>query len=159
VASDKIAHNVEVTIEASRANFNRRYGAEPKEVLEVIRRITEPKTVEENELESTCPACESEGVKTGYYHIEWDYEDVGQVPRLGGTVWFVPETFTCRVCGLRLDSTPELTAARMGGWLEIEGADPYDYAGADPYGNEPLLDEDSFYEAWRESREEGRPQQ
>ena len=152
-ASDKVAHHVEVMIEAARASFNRRYGDEPHEVLEVVRRVAELQTVEYNELESACPACESEGVKIGYYHIEWDDEDEGQVPRLGGRVWFVPEAFVCRVCGLRLDSRPELVAAGKGDWLEMEGADPYDY--------EPPLDEgsfeDSFYETWRESREERPP--
>lgn len=149
-ASDKVTHQVEVMIEASRASFNDRYSGMPEEVLEVVRRLSEPQTVEDNELESGCPACESEGVKTGYYHIEWDDQDVGQVARLGGTVWFVPELFACHVCGLRLDSTPELRAAHMNNWLEIEGADPYDY---EPSPYESSL-EDSLYETWRESRGE-----
>jgi hypothetical protein len=137
--SNKVAHHVEVMIEAARASFNRRYGNLPDEVLEVIRRVAQSPAIEDNEVESACPVCESEGIKTGYYHIEWDYEDQGQVPRLGGRVWFVPEAFACRVCGLRLDSRPELVAAHMGDRLEIEGADPYDY--------ESPVDEDSSHDA------------
>jgi hypothetical protein len=63
--------------------------------------------------------------------------DEGQVSRSGGRVWFAPEAFICRVCRLWLDSAAELVTAHTGEWLEIEGADPYDY-------EPPIPDEDSF---------------
>jgi len=44
-----------------------------------------------------------------------------------GTVWLWAEEFTCRVCGLLLEITPEVAAAGMDLEWEIKGANPFKY--------------------------------
>ena len=98
-------------------------------------------------MSADCPACQSPGTVTGFHTVAWepDWKE-GQVVGMGGTVWLIAQEFECHVCGLSLDVPWEVTAAGLDEEWEIKGADPLKY--------EPPPDEDSFYEAWRESRAE-----
>lgn len=144
-ASDKVAHGVAVKLAAARANFERRYGEEPVEVLCLVRRLASPQSLGTGQERAYCPACESPGVASGYKEVEWGYEGDEDVTfrATSGIVFFTAEAFACGVCGLRLDLEAELTAAGMESRWEIEGADPYE---PDPG------DEDAAYERWRDSR-------
>jgi hypothetical protein len=143
-ASDKVAHDVAVKLAGARANFRRRYGKEPAEVLDLVRRLSEPQVDEgwqvPAQLRADCPACHSLGVATGYYDVEWaSHEEEGRAAHLTGVVWFLPASFECEVCGLRLRSA-ELAAAGMETRWEIEGADPLLY--------EPPVDPDESYDVY-----------
>jgi hypothetical protein len=125
-ASDKVAHDVAVKLASAQANFTRRFGNEPAEVLALVRRLSAPQIDERRppptECEADCPACESMGTATGYYDIAFEADPEGYLLTTG-VVWFLPASFTCNVCGLQLRSA-ELEAAGMGARWEIEGADP-----------------------------------
>jgi hypothetical protein len=130
-ASDKVAHDVAVKIAGARANFKRRYGSEPDEVLDFVRELAVSQFDEgwnvPAQLPADCPACRSPGAATGYYDVEWAPDaDDGRTVNRTGIVWFLPSSFDCGVCGLRLRPT-ELAAAGMGTRWEIEGADPHMY--------------------------------
>jgi hypothetical protein len=42
-------------------------------------------------------------------------------------VWFNAKKFACRTCGLRLDSTLEMSTAGMSSGHAVEDADPRDF--------------------------------
>jgi hypothetical protein len=137
-ASDKIAHGVAIKLASAHANFRRRFGHEPAGVLELVRQLSEPQVEEVWQLPAErpadCPACRSVGTATGYYDVEWapDAED-GRAADPTGVVWFLPASFACAVCGLRLRSA-ELPAAGMAARWELEGLDPAEYEGPDDSG-------------------------
>ena len=60
--SDKLAHHVEVKIAAASADFRQRYGTEPAEILEVVRRVAGSRVRDHDQEPVTCPACGSAGV-------------------------------------------------------------------------------------------------
>ena len=66
--------------------------------------------------------------------------ETGAVTDIEGTVWFTALKFGCRVCGLRLDSAPQVAAAGMEPRWRVVDADWRDY--------EPPFDEDAVYEPW-----------
>jgi hypothetical protein len=146
-AGNKVAHEVEVMLEAARANFHRRFGHEPEEILEVFRRMAEIEDRGDDQVSAVCPACESPGTVTGFAEVVWEPRlSEGQAIGMDGTVWLVPQEFECHVCGLLLDDPSQVEAAGLDEEIEIKGADPRKY--------EAPPDEDSLYEAWRESRYE-----
>lgn len=137
-ASDKIAHDVAIKLASARANFRRRYGKEPAEVLDLVRRLAEPQDDDGWQIpaqrSADCPACESIGTATGYYDVERaPNADDGQDADSNGVVRFLPAAFDCHVCGLRLRSA-ELAAAGMAQPREIEGVDPVLYEPPDDPG-------------------------
>jgi hypothetical protein len=145
-AADKTAREVSVRVAGARADFGRRYGDAPAEVLQVVRQLAASAKLKTEERRQECPACESTGVEWGDHQVEWNYErnDAGRHVRTRGKVWFIPLDFTCNVCGLHLEEEAELTAARLElRWL-VPGADPNDY--------NPGFDEELYYEAWQEQQ-------
>lgn len=142
-ASDKVRHDVAVKLAAARAHFAGRYGEEEAKLVDLVRELSEPLGYRDDQVPAECPACESLGLATGAYEVEWEPDEWegDQVVHVSGMVYFVPSGFECRVCRLRLDSAGEAEAAGLGRW-EVENADPLKY--------EPPVDEDSFYEAYRD---------
>lgn len=142
-ASDKVAHSVKVKLANARANFQREWGNASPQILRAIRKMAKGELDEPEQEPAKCPACASTGVATGDHDVEWETgQDEDHIPYMHGTVWFIPWAFRCHVCGLRLISEAELVAAHMEIRRKIEGADPLKY--------EPPVDEDSFYEAYRD---------
>lgn len=58
-------------------------------------------------------------------------------------VWFNAKKFACRTCGLRLDSTLEMSTAGMSSGHAVEDADPRDF--------QPTFDA-AAYDEWRAER-------
>jgi hypothetical protein len=106
-ASDKVAHHVEVKLAAARARFEERSVEEHPELLSLARQVQDPsqRAWDMNSNPELCPACESFGVESGIGDLVYDPED--KVEQLV----FTAESFVCGVCGLRLDSPAELSAA------------------------------------------------
>ena len=63
---------------------------------------------------SVCPACGSNGIAVGKHEDESDFEvqDDGTFYG-GGSIFFNPSSFSCKVCGLNLASKEELVEAGM----------------------------------------------
>jgi len=128
-ARDKIAHRVKVKLAEARASFERQYGGKG-ELLDVVRRLSIPKQSDPFEPEESiaCPACASSGVASGIYDVEWgDERDKDGLPVRDGSVQFLADDFECRVCGLRLTSQAELTAAGLKTVWEVGQIDRNDY--------------------------------
>jgi hypothetical protein len=147
-ATDKTARKVAVRIAGARAEFERRYGDGPAEVLNLVRQMAASSRLDEATERIQCPACESPGVSIGEHEVEWDSapgEDRRfRPPR--GKVWFDAFTFECSVCGLVLEDDAELVAAGMGVRRLLPDADPSDY--------DPGFDAELLYEIFRREREE-----
>lgn len=127
-ASDKIAHEVEVMVEAARASFHLRFGHEPEALLEVVRRIEEIKERENNQVSAVCPACESPGTITGLTGVIWEpRRSEDSAVSIKGTVWLIPQEFECRVCGLLLEEPGQVEAVGLDEEIIIKGADPLKY--------------------------------
>jgi hypothetical protein len=139
-ASDKVRHRVNVKLAQALANFERRYGEEPPEMLRLVRRLACANISYDDQALIACPACESLGVADGEREVEWGYEDDGSPI---GTVWFTAGEFACRVCGLQLDWSEFKTAAMESRW-EVDAVDPLK--------PESYSYEDEAYETWREGR-------
>jgi len=141
-AGSKVAHDVAVKLAAARAYFAQRYGKELAELVDRVREL-EPLGYRDDQVPAECPACESLGLATGRYDVDWEPDewDDGQVVHASGTVWYMPTAFDCRICRLRLDSAAEVEAAGIGRW-EIEGADPLKY--------EPPVDESSHSDVYQD---------
>lgn len=143
VMNDEVEHRVEVRIAAARAEFAQQYSQMSDEIRGLMRRWAEQQSYRENQRSVQCPACESRGVSNGEHEVTWEPEWEGdEIVNASATVWFKADEFSCRVCGLRLDSAAELEAAGMESRFEIEGVDPRDF--------EPRFD----YEAYDVRREE-----
>ena len=143
-ASDKVAHRVKVKLAQARANFERQYGQQPAEILQIVHRMANVQPLNNNQARTECPACESTGVATGRHDVEWDHEP-DEEGNLFGTEWFVAGRFACSACDLQLDSAAELTAARIQSRWEIGDADARNYLA--------YLEPDSYEdEARREER-------
>ena len=142
-ASDKITRDVKVKLAGARAYFDQHYGNGPPELVELVRRMAEPDRDDDNRQAVSCLACESVGLATGTREVELEADEwEGDQPvSVSETVYFQPSAFECRVCKLRLNSAAETAAASIDRW-EVEDMDPLKY--------EPPIDEDSFYEAYRD---------
>lgn len=115
-AGDKVAHQVEVKLAQARASFDTKYAAQPPAVLEVIRRLAEPKHATDEQVPSPCPACGSIGAAHGSRQLNWGFDDPGEGMRFYNghlTEWFSADRFSCQVCDLHLDTPSELTAANL----------------------------------------------
>src|SRR5262249_955265 len=142
-ASDRVLHAVEVKLAEARAYFAERYGNEPEQLVNLVRELSEPYGDGDDEVPTECPACQSLGLATGSYDVDWEPDDweEGEVTHVSGTVWFTTSAFECRVCKLRLNSVAEAEAAGLRRW-EVEGADPAKY--------ESAVDEDALIEEYRD---------
>jgi hypothetical protein len=152
-ATDKTAREVAVRVAGARAEFERRYGGGPVEVLELVRQLAASSRLDMEEERVQCPACASSGTSLGDHEVDWDYErgEDGRFHATTGKVWFNAGFFECTVCGLELENEAELTAAGLElRWL-VAGADPDDY--------DPGFDEDLLYEAWRDREREDREEE
>lgn len=143
-ASNRVAHRVQVKLAAARANF----AVYDTNLLQAIRQWAAVEVLSRDQAHTECPACSSQGVASGFRHVdvsEYETDLSGNILRSILSVWFSAESFSCPVCGLRLDSSAEMTAAGMEEtWDEgPEQVDEY----SQPY------DEDEGYER---RREEGR---
>ena len=115
--SDKIAHHVEVKLAAARASYEREYGDLPAEraaLLKAAREVARPLAITREQRQVKCPVCGSTGLAAGEHEVWWtasasDEEDISTPSE--PTVLFDADRFECRICGLRLDSPPELTLA------------------------------------------------
>jgi hypothetical protein len=115
-ASDKLAYRVQLKLAAAHANFELRYGGQPAEILELVRRLAKPQVLDNQEERAPCPSCESPAVAIGYHDVEWDYErdkDGGIVRPVAVAAWFIADVFVCGVCGLEVGTAAELDAAGM----------------------------------------------
>ena len=140
-ASNRVAHRVQVKLAAARANF----AAYDTNLLQFIRQWAAIKVLSRDQAHTECRACSSQGVVSGFRHVdvtEHEPDPSGNILRPILSVWFSAESFACPVCGLRLDSSAEMTAAGMEEtWDEgPEQVDEY----SQPY------DEDEGYERRRE---------
>ena len=140
-ASNRVAHRVQVKLAAARANF----AGYDTHLLQAIRQWAAVEALSRDQAHTECPACSSQGVASGFRHVdvsEHETDPNGNILRPILTVWFSAESFACAVCGLRLDSSAEMTAAGMEEtWDEgPEQVDDY----SQPY------DEDEGYEHRRE---------
>jgi hypothetical protein len=108
--SNKIERDVTVKLAQGRATFERKYGHLAEEMQQVLRSFEpSPDSAEETCI---CPACKSMGIATGRYDLEVDYEaDHGESVLAGAWYDFSPRSFTCRTCGLDLDTPAEMEAA------------------------------------------------
>ena len=152
-ATDKTERQVAVRIAGARADFERRYGGGPAEVLQLVRQLAASARLDEATARTQCPACASTGIAVGDHEVDWDYErgEDGHFRSTRGKVWFNAGAFECTVCGLELDDETELAAAGMHvRWL-VPGADPSDY--------DPGFDEDLLYEALRDREREDREEE
>lgn len=147
-AIDKTAREVAVRVAGARADFERRHGDVPAEVLSLLRQLTASSEFEWEEELMECPACASPGVGWGDHEVDWDYErdETGRFRSTRGKVWFNASDFACRVCGLHLDDEAEIAAAGLEPRWLVPGADPNDY--------DPGFDDDLQYEAHRDERRE-----
>lgn len=143
-ATDKVARRVAVKLAAAKANFDTKYKGMPTEVLEMLRKVATG-VADDDEQGLACPVCETSGIAYGEFDVEtsdaW-WED-GE-PNVDAWVQFTATAFTCRMCGLHLDSPAEIAAANVATTWEVPGADPSDFLST--------YDEDAAYEAWREEQ-------
>ncbi len=104
-----------VRIAGARADFERRYGGEPAEVLKLVRQLAASPRLYEGEERMQCPARGSPGTGLGDHEVDWDYEpgDDGRFRATHGKVWFNAGGFGCTVCGLGLEDEAELAAAGL----------------------------------------------
>jgi hypothetical protein len=129
-ARDKLVHRVEVKLAEARASFEQQYGGKSSELLDVVRRLSIPTRSDSLEREEpiACPACESSGAASGTYDVEWgNKRDEDGLPVHDGSMQFFAYAFECRVCGLRLRSHAELTAAGLKTAWEVGQVDRNEY--------------------------------
>jgi hypothetical protein len=108
-ASERIGRDVAVKLAQARAFFTDHYGEAPAELIEVIRRVAEPRRERFDQMSAECPVCESMGLVTGTSDLLWvpDEYDQGRIISSHDEEWFIPSAFECRVCNLRLNSINE----------------------------------------------------
>lgn len=152
-ANDKIAREVAIKVAGARAEFERRYGDGPPEVLRLVRQLAGSSRIHADEERMQCPACASPARESGEHEVDWDFEqdDDGRLRATLGKVWFNALAFECRVCGLELEDEAQLAAAGMEQRWLVPGAHPKDYNMG--------FDEDLLYEAWRDREREAREEE
>lgn len=152
-ATDKTAREVAIRVAGARADFERRYGDGPAEVLQLVRQLAASARLDSTDERVHCPACASPGTSLGDHEVEWDFghDGSGRFRARLGKVWFNAVAFECSVCGLQLDDDAELAAAGLEVRWPVLGADPNDY--------EPGFDEDLLSEAWRDHERELREEE
>lgn len=111
-STDKALQRVQIKLAAAKARFAEKFAESAPELLTAVRLVFPV----DAELEETheCPSCQSIGLGTGPHHVEDSYEmDDDGVIQGGAWVVFRPDSFACRVCGLRLTSADEIRLADM----------------------------------------------
>jgi hypothetical protein len=153
-ASDKVAHDVAVKLEAARASYAQEYGSiDPllARIIRTAREVSKSGTRTSEQAYMSCPVCESNGIAVGGYDVDYipsdeDLED-NKVSDADVPIWFEAESYHCRVCGLRLVGQAELAEARIALRWEPEDAHADDVL--------PWADEDEIA-TWREEQAERR---
>lgn len=125
--------NVSVAEKIARAKtrYKERYGALDSIHVESIVKSVESGYIlakYEDQLVQ-CPACRKAGMISGSFDVEWeaDFDDEGVATSGYPVVTLAPSTFVCNLCGLKLNDTSELKAARLGDLIGIEDVDPSDF--------------------------------
>jgi hypothetical protein len=128
-ASNKVARDVAVKLAGAHAYFADHYGEGPTQLLEIGRMRYGADERGDDEMVANCPVCDSLGLATGLHDVEYRPSDRKgrRVIGVSPVVWFIPSTFECRVCHLRLDSSAEIIEAGMEPRWQHEGADPRKY--------------------------------
>jgi hypothetical protein len=124
-ASDKVQHRVEVMLAGARARFDQRYGQEPEELVQLVRRLEEEREPDLDvddagvALRIWCPVCEMPA-PLHFAKVEMQARDEDgqplEVPRVNLTV----DGLDCRICGLRLRGRAEMDAAGVLKQMGIE---------------------------------------
>ena len=120
-AQDKIEQRIALKLAAAGASFKGRFAEIPAEFLIHVRQMAIPMRHSFfDEERADCPACGSFGIAYGDAEPEWDDDDSdGHHLK---AIWWDAGSFTCRVCGLDLESVDELVAANMPIRWKIDGA-------------------------------------
>ena len=138
---NEVERRVRIRLADARANL---FGID-EGLLSAFRHMAASEVLDDDEARSSCPACSSPAVVTGFRDVgalNHERDKDGDIVRPILSVVFYAESFHCPVCGLRLDSPPELEVAEVG-TLYDEGPDRVEEF-SQPY------DEDSDYERRRE---------
>jgi hypothetical protein len=125
-ASDKTMHRVQVKLSNAKVAFSERFGNMADELRSVITSITPVLDVTE-ESDPECPACGCKGIARGDLDVD-EYVDFSDGEPYGGAwVVFMPASFKCQQCGLRLDTPAEVVAAGMPAKWNHPYLDPSDF--------------------------------
>jgi hypothetical protein len=125
-ASDKTMHRVQVKLSNAKVAFSQRVGDMTDEMQRLMTSITPVIDVTE-ESTPECPACGCKGTARGGLDVDeyFDYSD-GE-PYGGAWVVFMPASFKCQQCGLRLDTPAEVVAAGLPAKWNHPYLDPSDF--------------------------------
>jgi hypothetical protein len=74
-ASDKLAHRVDVKLAAAAAMLKRRNDTEGKDVIRLLRTVSETAPLAADQRLHKCPVCDSFGIATGENTVDWDVTD------------------------------------------------------------------------------------
>jgi hypothetical protein len=117
----------------ARDAFRQRYATLDSDQLKAVVNVIQSgyahlRSKYEDEL-VTCPACESLGLASGSYDVDWeaDYDDDGTPSNAYAVVTLKPSHFVCNVCGLNLDDASELKAAGLPESINIEDVEEADF--------------------------------
>jgi len=114
-ASDKVKHRVDVMFAGARARFEQRYGKEPAELIKLVQRLEGDREFEAgSELRIPCPVCKTPAALFGTHEVEPSQSGPSLVKPI---VRLDIDSFSCRICGLRLRSRAEMIAAGL--WTRI----------------------------------------
>jgi hypothetical protein len=148
-ASDKVEHRVGFRLAAAAAELERRRVTDSEAVISLLRAASKSARLTAAQRLHKCSVCDSFGVATGEYTVDWEPGDwdkeTGEVTNVAGVVWFSAQAFHCQVCGLHLDSQAEIDKCFDPVW-EIEDADWRNY--------EPDYDLREAYEHWHDDTDE-----
>jgi hypothetical protein len=129
-ASDKTMHRVQVKVRNAKVAFSERFGNMTDELLTLITSITPVFDVTE-ESDPDCPACGCKGIARGDLDVD-EYVDFSDGEPYGGAwVVFMPASFKCQQCGLRLDTPAEVVAAGLPAKWDHPHLDPTDFYDTD----------------------------
>lgn len=121
-ASDKVKRHVDVLLAGARARFEKRYGSESPEVMELLREVEPDREIYVGTtMLVSCPVCQTPAALIGTE----DFRPSEPSPSPGRRVFHIDiEGLSCRVCGLRLRSKAEMIAAGLWASMDITPADP-----------------------------------
>ena len=126
-ASDKVAHRVRVKLKNAKVTFDDKFDDMANEQRTFITSMT-PVFDETEEATAACPACGCKGIARGDMRVDDHYEMDSDGEVTGGAwVVFVPSSFHCQQCGLRLDTPAEVAAAGMPKEWERPDLHPSDF--------------------------------
>jgi hypothetical protein len=147
-AGDKLAQRVKVKLAGAEAMLERQSASYGEAAIRALRTVSRSEPLTDAQRFYACPVCDCFGIAAGEHTVQWVPagwdKKTGRAFELDGEVWFSARAFRCRLCGLRLDSEAEISAAGLDPEWKIEDADWRDYE-PDTYD-----DGDAAYERWRE---------